>query len=72
MTYKLDQTVKLINSPVNVVFPDSTVRYYSSGEEVAGAVFDRLFRIVRITTEGNAIVLELEEAQVEAVEDPFI
>ncbi len=72
MTYRLDPVVKLIASPIIVAFPNSTTHKYSSGEEVAQAVFDKLYKIRKITADGSLVVLELEEAQIEAVEDPYV
>lgn len=71
MTYRLNPIVNLINSQINLVFPNGTMQKYSSGEEVIREVFDRLYKIRRITADSNAVVIELEETQLEAIEDPF-
>ena len=71
MTYKLNPILRIFDSPVKVLFPDNTVHDYSSGEDVAQAVFDKLYRILRITANDNTVVIQLEETQLEAVEDPF-
>lgn len=71
MTYKLNPILRIFDSPVKVLFPDNTIQVYSSGEDAAQAVFDRLYKILRITANGNSIVIQLEERQLEAVEDPF-
>ena len=72
MTYKLDPIVNLIDSPIKVIFPDSNAREYSCGDELAQGVFEKLYKIQRITADANILVLELEETQIEAVKDPFI
>lgn len=72
MTYKINPIVERIDAPVTIVFPDSTVVNYSSGKEVAHTVFDKLYQISMITADNNIVVIELIEAKIEAVEDPFI
>lgn len=60
MTYKIDQFVRKISSPIKVVF-GNTELIFDNGEALAGYVFDKPYLISKITAQNNTIVLNLAE-----------
>ena len=61
MTYKLDPVIEKIEAPVVLIMPDSKKLQFDSGKIAANETFDRSIVIKRITTDGNRIVIEVEE-----------
>ena len=59
MTYKLEPGLTRITCPVLLLFPDGTEKRYENGEEVAGAVFDKKWRVTKIWAAGNVIEIRL-------------
>lgn len=60
MAYKLDQTVRLIKSPVLLKTEDSQIPY-DSGNALAEASFEKRYAIDSITAENNRIVICVSE-----------
>lgn len=60
MAYKLDQTVRLIKSPVRLKTEDSQISY-DSGNALAEATFEKRYSIDSITAENNQIVICVSE-----------
>ncbi len=60
MAYKLDQTVRLIKSPVLLKTEDSQIPY-DSGNTLAAASFEKRYAIDSITAENNRIVICVSE-----------
>lgn len=60
MAYKLDQTVRLIKSPVLLKTEDSQISY-DSGNILAAASFEKRYSIDSISAENNQIVICVSE-----------
>lgn len=60
MTYKIDQFVSKISSPIKVVF-GNTELIFDNGEALAGYVFDKPYLISKITAHNNTVVLDFSE-----------
>lgn len=60
ITYKLDQTVRLIQSPV-LLRTGETETSYENGKAVAAASFEKRYAIDSITAENNRIVICVTE-----------
>ena len=59
MTYKLEPWLDRITSPVLLIFPDHTFRYFSSGKELCSTVFDKKWRVVEMKAAGDTIEIRL-------------
>lgn len=67
MTYKLNPELRLITSPVMLIFPDHTTRRFSSREDVVRETFDRRWKVVDIRAAGDVIEICLEPMTVPEV-----
>lgn len=67
MTFKLEPGLARITSPIHLLFPDHTTRRFSSGEELAGTVFDRRWKVTEIRATGDVVEIRVEE-----MSTPFI
>ena len=63
MNYKLNPELRKIISPIILIFPDGTEKFFTSGAETANAVFDKRYDIVEITAKDNMIRLKLIDQQ---------
>ena len=62
MTYKLDQEVRKIISPITLIFSDGAdERIYSDGAALAGAVFQKNYCIESISARNGHVVLTVKE-----------
>lgn len=60
ITYRLDQTVRLIQSPV-LLKTGETESSYENGAAIAAASFEKRYAIDSITAENNRIVICVSE-----------
>ncbi|SFB66266.1 hypothetical protein [Ruminococcus albus] len=60
MTYRVEQFVRKISSPVIVKYGD-TEREFKSGEELANYDFDRNVVVTDVSADGNKIIITLVE-----------
>ncbi|SDB26760.1 hypothetical protein SAMN02910317_01328 [Ruminococcaceae bacterium FB2012] len=60
MTYKIDQFVRKISSPITVLVGDKILEF-ENGETLAGYVFDRKYSVAVLRAEGSAVVITLDE-----------
>ena len=60
MTYKLNPELRLITSPVVLIFPGGARHEYKSGAAVAEKTFNEKYRIVKIRAVESVIEIELE------------
>lgn len=58
MTYKIEQFVRKITSPV-IVKTDKDSVLYSNGEDLANAEFSEKMSISKISAEDNKVIVEL-------------
>lgn len=58
MTYRIEQFVRKITSPVIVKTGKDFVQY-SNGEELANAEFSEQMSIINISAEDNKVIIEL-------------
>lgn len=60
MTYRIDQSVSRICSPIDVLV-EGRCLHFDRGTELANAEFDKNYLISSISAKANHIVIELEE-----------
>ena len=60
MTYRIDQSVSSICSPIEVLVEGRRLQF-ANGTEMANAEFDKYYLISSITAKADHIVIELEE-----------
>lgn len=60
MTYRVEQFVAKIESPVVAVIEDKQVEY-PDGKALAGTAFSKLFRVEALTARGGKIIVRLVE-----------
>lgn len=60
MTYKLNPELRLITSPVTLIFPGGARHEYRSGTAVADQVFNERYRVTEIRAAGGVIEISLE------------
>ena len=60
MTYKLNPELRLITSPVTLIFPGGARHEYSSGTAVAEKTFNEKYRVVEIRAVENTVEINLE------------
>ena len=60
MTYKLNPELRLITSPVVLIFPGGARHSYISGAAVAEQVFNEKYRVVEIKAAGDVIEIQME------------
>ena len=60
MTYKLNPELRLITSPVVLIFPGGARHEYSSGTAVADQVFNERYRVTEIRAAGDVVEIRLE------------
>ena len=60
MTYRVEQFVAKIESPVVAVIEDKQIQY-ADGKALAETTFTRLFRIDSITARGSKVFVKLVE-----------
>ncbi len=58
MTYRVEQVVRKIKSPVVVKIGDNTISY-QNGESLAEASFDEPVKIESITAQNDKIIIQL-------------
>ena len=58
MTYRIEQFVRKIKSPVIVKIGTDTIQY-SNGEDLANAEFSEQLSIINISAEDNKVIIEL-------------
>lgn len=58
MTYRVEQWVSKIESPVSVRIGDNVLNF-SSGEELAAFTFDRQYEVKSISAVGSTVEIEL-------------
>lgn len=67
MTYKLNPELRLITSPVALIFPGGVRHQYSSGAAVAEKTFNERYRVTEIRAAGDVIEISLEPMMVPEV-----
>lgn len=67
MTYKLNPELRLITSPVILLFPSGEQKQYENGVKVTEAVFDLNYRIVEVQAAESIIKITLGEKTVPEV-----
>jgi hypothetical protein len=65
-TFRLEEGLIRIVSPVTLIFPDHTKASYKNGAELSAAVFDRPYKIKSIAAVDDEIGIILEEGDVTA------
>ena len=60
MTYKLNPELRLITSPVTLIFPGGARHEYSSGTAVAEKTFNERYRVAEIRAAGDVVEIRLE------------
>ena len=60
MTYKLNPEIRLITSPVVLIFPGGARHSYTSGAAVADQVFNERYRVTEIRAVESVIEIQLE------------
>ena len=60
MTYKLNPELRLITSPVVLIFPGGARHEYSSGTAVAEKTFNERYRVTGIRAVESVIEIQLE------------
>lgn len=60
MTYKLNPELRLITSPVTLIFPGGVRHQYSSGAAVADQVFNERYRVTEIRAAGDVVEISLK------------
>ena len=60
MTYKLNPELRLITSPVVLIFPGGARHEYSSGTAVAEKTFNERYRVTEIRAVESVIEIQLE------------
>ena len=60
MTYKIDQFVRKISSPVKVLIDDKILEY-ENGETLAEYVFDKKYSVADLRAEGSDVIITLAE-----------
>ena len=60
MTYKLNPELRLITSPVTLIFPGGARHEYSSGTAVAEKTFNERYRVTEIRAAGDVVEIRLE------------
>ena len=60
MTYKLNPELRLITSPVVLLFPNGARHSYTSGAAVADQVFNERYRVTEIRAAGDVVEIRLE------------
>jgi hypothetical protein len=67
MTYKLNPELRLITSPVTLIFPGGVRHEYRSGASVAEQVFNERYRVTEIRAVDGEIEIRLEPVMVPEV-----
>ena len=67
MTYKLNPELRLITSPVVLIFPGGARHEYSSGTAVAEKTFNERYRVTEIRAVESVIEIQLEPVMVPEV-----
>ena len=62
MTYKIDQFVSKISSPITVLIGDKTLKF-ENGETLAEYVFDRKYSVTDLKADGSVVIITLAEAK---------
>lgn len=65
-TFRLEEGLDRIVSPINLIFPDHSKVSYKNGTELATVVFDRSYRIKSIAAVDDEIGIILEEGDASA------
>lgn len=60
MTYKIDQFVSKISSPITVLVGDKILEF-ENGETLAGYVFDKKYSVADLRAEGSVVIITLAE-----------
>lgn len=60
MTYKLNPELRLITSPVILIFPSGARHEYTAGAAVAEKAFDEKYRVVEIRAAGDVVEISLD------------
>ena len=60
MTYKIDQFVRKITSPVKVLIDDKMLKF-ENGETLAENIFDRNYSVADLRAEGSVVIITLAE-----------
>ena len=60
-TFRLEEGLDRIVSPINLIFPDHSKACYKNGTELATVAFDRSYRIKSIAAVDDEIGIILEE-----------
>lgn len=61
MGYKLNYMIRLIDSPVVMIFPDGSSKGFADGEEAIVKSFDKRYDVRSIKANENKVVIELVE-----------
>lgn len=64
MTYKLNPELRLITSPITLIFPGGVRHSYSSGVAVANKTFNERYRVVEVREVEGTVEIELEQMKV--------
>ena len=65
MTYKLNPSLIKIESSIDLLFPDNSVKHYESGKELVNDIFDKRYTVKSIKVkDSNTIEISLEELSV--------
>lgn len=60
MTYKIEQFVRKIKSPITIITVDKKL-HFDSGKKLADYEFDRKYEVINLTAVGSAIEMTLAE-----------
>ena len=60
-TFRLEEGLDRIVSPITLIFPDHSKVSYKNGTELAAVAFDRLYRIKSIAAVDDEIGIIMEE-----------
>ncbi len=63
MTYKINQSVGIISSPIDVLLERQCL-HFENGKELANTEFDKNYLISCITAKADCIVIILEENRI--------
>ena len=61
MGYKLNDMIRLIDSPVVLIFPDGNLREFADGKEAIEEAFDKRYDVKSIKANGDTAVIRLVE-----------
>ena len=59
-SYRIEEGLERIVSPVNLIFPDRTIKSYRNGTELTADSFDRPYLIKSIAAVDNEVGIILE------------